>query len=101
MRTVQYFSRFYAWYLYRTNNPKSAIAPWEATKKSFGQARKLLRLGKFLEHIKAASIAADAKGGDAVLKYTTIGRQLGYTGYLLLDNLVTVCVPVGVQAASI
>lgn len=59
-------------------------------KKSFGQARKILRLGKFIEHAKAASVAADSKGGDAVLKYTAVGRQLGYFGYLLLDNISTV-----------
>lgn len=53
-------------------------------------ARKLLRLGKFVEHFKAAAIAADAKGMDAVLKYCAIGRQLGYAGYMLLDNLTVV-----------
>jgi len=27
----------------------------------------------------------DAKGGDAVLKYCAVGRQLGYAMYLSLD----------------
>lgn len=53
-------------------------------------ARKLLRLGKFVEHFKAAAVAADAKGSDAVLKYCTIGRQLGYAGYMAMDNLTVV-----------
>ena len=92
LRTVQYFSRFYAWYLYRTNNPQAAITTWEVTKKQLGTARKLLRLGKFLEHFKAASVAADKTGIDPVLKFCAVGRQLGYAGYLSLDNLCVVCV---------
>lgn len=90
LRTLQYWSRFYAWYLYRTNNPQAKVAQYDAVKKNFGMARKLLRLGKFVEHFKAAAIAADAKGMDAVLKYCAIGRQLGYAGYMLLDNLTVV-----------
>ncbi|GME24560.1 Peroxisomal biogenesis factor 11 [Neofusicoccum parvum] len=87
LRTLQYWSRFYAWYLYRTNTPQTKVAQYDAVKKNFGMARKLLRLGKFVEHFKAAAVAADAKGMDAVLKYCAIGRQLGYAGYMLLDNL--------------
>ncbi|KAE9964950.1 hypothetical protein BLS_007971 [Venturia inaequalis] len=87
LRTLQYFSRFYAWYLYRTNNPAATIAPFESVKKNFGMARKVLRFGKFVEHFKAAAIAMDAKGMDPVLRYAAIGRQLGYAGYLSLDNI--------------
>lgn len=87
LRTLQYFSRFYAWYLYRTNHAQTAIAPFEAVKKQFGLARKLMRLGKFVEHFKAAAQAADAKAMDPVLRYCAVGRQLGYAGYMLLDNL--------------
>ncbi|KAF2870407.1 peroxisomal biogenesis factor [Massariosphaeria phaeospora] len=86
LRTLQYFSRFLAWYLYRTNHAASAIAPFEATKKQFGLTRKLMRVGKFVEHFKAAALASDAQGGDPVLKWTGVGRQLGYAGYMLLDN---------------
>jgi peroxin-11B len=85
LRTLQYFSRFYAWYLYRTNATPAAIAPFEAIKKQFGLARKLMRLGKNIEHFKAAAVAADAKGGDPVKKYLAVGRQLGYGGYLTFD----------------
>jgi peroxin-11B len=90
LRLFQYFSRFYAWYLYRTNNPASAIAPFDAIKKQFGLTRKILRIGKVVEHIKAASLAADSKGGDQVLKYCAVGRQLGYAGYMALDHLTVV-----------
>jgi len=46
-----------------------------------------MRLGKFVEHFKAAAVAADAKSMDPVLKYLAVGRQLGYAGYLLMDNI--------------
>jgi hypothetical protein len=87
LRTLQYFARFYAWYLLRTNRPQASIQPWEAMKKQFGLVRKVLRAGKNVEHFKAAAVAADAKTMDPVLRYTTVGRQLGYAGYLSMDLL--------------
>jgi peroxin-11B len=62
-------------------------------KKSFGLARKCMRFGKFVEHFKAAAVAMDAKGMDPVLRYAAIGRQLGYAGYLTLDNIAAVSKP--------
>ncbi|KAI1095710.1 peroxisomal biogenesis factor 11 [Rostrohypoxylon terebratum] len=87
LRTLQYFSRFYAWYLFRTNGTAAEVAPYEAIKKQFGLARKLLRFGKNVEHLKAAAAAADNKAAvpDAVLRYAAVGRQLGYAGYLTFD----------------
>ncbi|KAF2207928.1 hypothetical protein CERZMDRAFT_114895 [Cercospora zeae-maydis SCOH1-5] len=85
LRTIQYFSRFLAWYLYRTNHPQSTVVIFEQIKKSFGSARKAFRLGKFVEHFKAAAVAADSKAMDPVLKYLAVGRQLGYAFYLALD----------------
>ncbi|TGJ78680.1 hypothetical protein E0Z10_g10080 [Xylaria hypoxylon] len=91
LRLLQYFARFYSWYLLRTNATRAEIAPYEGIKKSFGQARKLLRVGKNVEHVKAAAAAFDsittAKSGDPVLKYAALGRQLGYAGYLTADML--------------
>ncbi len=96
LRTIQYFARFYAWYLLRTNKPASAIAPWEALKKQFGLVRKVLRAGKNVEHMRAAAVAAEAKDGDALLRYMAVGRQLGYAGYLTFD-LATLGDAVGVR----
>jgi len=90
LRTLQYFSRFYAWYLFRTNNPQSSIAPFEAIKKQFGLTRKIMRLGKFVEHIKAAAVATDAKNMDPVLRFCAVGRQLGYAAYMTLDNITAI-----------
>lgn len=85
LRTIQYFARFYAWYLFRTNALPTQIAPWDAIKKQFGLVRKVMRAGKNVEHLRAAAAAADAKTMDPVLRYATVGRQLGYAGYLTLD----------------
>jgi len=85
LRTIQYFARFYAWYLLRTNRPQTAVAPWETLKKQFGMVRKVLRAGKNIEHFRAAAQAADSKTMDPVLRYAAVGRQLGYAGYLSLD----------------
>ncbi|GJC81290.1 peroxisomal biogenesis factor 11 [Colletotrichum tofieldiae] len=85
LRTLQYFARFYAWYLFRTNGSKAEIAPWEAIKKQFGLTRKIMRFGKNIEHLKAAAAASDAKTTDPVLRYAAVGRQLGYAGYLTFD----------------
>ena len=85
LRTIQYFARFYSWYLLRTNASKAQIAPWDALKKQFGLARKIFRAGKNVEHLKAAAAAADSKSMDPVLQYATVGRQLGYAGYLTCD----------------
>jgi len=87
LRTIQYFSRFYAWYLFRTNGTPGEIAPWEVVKKQFGLVRKAMRLGKNVEHLKAAAVAYDSKSLSPVIKYCTVGRQLGYAGYLTLDAL--------------
>jgi len=88
LRLVQYFSRFYAWYLYRTNNPQSAIDPFDAAKKQVGLTRKILRVGKFVEHFRAAATAADSTAVvNPVLKYLAVARQLGYAGYLTLDSM--------------
>jgi len=86
LRLIQYFSRFYAWYLYRTNHPESDFKPYETTKKQLGLTRKILRVGKFVEHFKAAAQAADSRTLDPVLKFLAVSRQLGYAGYLTLDT---------------
>ncbi|KAK0628862.1 peroxisomal biogenesis factor 11 [Bombardia bombarda] len=99
LRTIQYFARFYAWYLLRTNRPSASIAPWEAVKKQFGLVRKVLRAGKNVEHFKAAAVAADQKTMDPVLRYAAVGRQLGYAGYLTFD-LATLLDATGIRKSA-
>ncbi|KEZ43001.1 Peroxisomal biogenesis factor 11 [Scedosporium apiospermum] len=99
LRTIQYFARFYSWYLFRTNGSKTEIAPWDALKRQFGLARKVFRAGKNIEHLKAAAVAADNKTMDPVLRYATVGRQLGYAGYLSCD-LATLLDALGVRKSE-
>ncbi|KAI0824197.1 peroxisomal biogenesis factor 11 [Trametes gibbosa] len=84
-RGIQYFARFFAWLLL-SRGYKIQAARWDALKSHLGLGRKLLRLGKFVENAQAAlrAIAAPGETGERI---TTIGRQLGYFGYLLLDNV--------------
>lgn len=100
LRTIQYFSRFYAWYLYRTNNPLRIIDPWSKLQKQFSLTRKILRIGKFVEHFRAASELYDASlksnSGDNVVRYLQLLRQLGYGGYMLTDTM-TVLDTMGVK----
>lgn len=46
-----------------------------------------MRLGKFVEHFKAAATAYDAKNIDPVVRYLTAARQLGYAGYMTCDTM--------------
>lgn len=82
-RTVQYFSRFLAWFLL-SRGKKVEAARWTALKGHLGIGRKLMRLGKPVEHLQAALRAASSTGevGEQV---TSIGRQLAYFGYLTYD----------------
>lgn len=58
LRLLQYVARFLSWYMLHKGYTASAIAPWDAIKKNFGSARKALRIGKNIEHLKAASTAS-------------------------------------------
>lgn len=51
-------------------------------------SRTVMRIGKPLEHAQAAVKSLDIQ--DSVLKLTTVGRQVGYAGYLVHDMLVWV-----------
>lgn len=87
LRTIQYFSRFLSWYTYRTNSPQSTVALFAAIKTNFGLVRKCLRIGKFVEHLRAAGVATNSTALDPVLRFCSVGRQLGYAGYLFSDML--------------
>lgn len=50
-----------------------------------------MRVGKFIEHIRAGSeiydAAVKAGSGDKVTQYLQVLRQVGYAGYLLCDTM--------------
>ncbi|KAF8740594.1 hypothetical protein AX14_007976 [Amanita brunnescens Koide BX004] len=85
-RAIQYFARFYAWYLL-TKGDKSHADRWTALKAHLGTARKLLRLGKPIEHLQAAlrAVLTTAPAGEHL---TTIGRQISYFFFLSYDAIV-------------
>lgn len=85
-RAVQYFARFVAWYLLSKGKTVDA-ARWNALKSHLALARKLLRLGKPVEHLQLALKAAMAAAPPAE-QMSTIARQLAYFGYLSFDALV-------------
>ncbi|KAJ3936340.1 MAG: peroxisomal biogenesis factor 11 [Lentinula lateritia] len=87
-RAIQYFARFYAWFLLRKGD-KEAAARWNALKIHLATARKLLRLGKPFEHLQAGLKAA-LISGPAGEQITTIGKQIAYFAYLSFDALVWV-----------
>jgi peroxin-11B len=69
-------------------------------KTQFGLTRKVLRIGKFIEHFRAASEIYDAsqksRNGDKVTHYLQLLRQFGYGGYMLFDSM-TVLDALGVK----
>jgi len=85
-RTIQYFSRFLAWFLISRGYKERAVR-WNALKSALGLGRKMMRIGKPLEHLQAALRAAQSTGhmGEQI---ATIGRQLAYAGYLTYDSIV-------------
>lgn len=87
LRFVQYLARFLSYYLLRKGYSAKALAPWSAIKAQFGMARKLMRVGKNVEHLKEAGRLAGTKNVDPVLRYTAIARQLSYFTYLTLDSV--------------
>lgn len=85
-RTVQYFARFLAWYL-QSRGQNLQATRWTALKSHLALARKLMRLGKPVEHLQAALRAAQT-AGDVGEQLATIGRQISYFGYLVYDAVV-------------
>ncbi|GBE77920.1 peroxisomal biogenesis factor [Sparassis latifolia] len=89
-RAVQYFSRFFAWLLLSRGDKLNA-ARWNALKAHLTLGRKLMRLGKPLEHLQAALRALHSpihSSTELGEQLTTIARQLSYFGYLMYDSFV-------------
>ncbi|KAI9284626.1 peroxisomal biogenesis factor 11 [Umbelopsis sp. AD052] len=85
-RTIQYFSRFYAWHLFRQGASKETVARWNGLKTNLASGRKLFRLFKPIEFGKGAVAALNVN--DSVLRATGALRQLGYFGYFFVEMFV-------------
>lgn len=89
LRSVQYFSRFYCWYLHRAQHSQNGIN-LQAIANQFEVTRKILRIGTFIEKFNAASTAYSRNSTDALLRYLTAAHNIGYGGYLALDNIIAI-----------
>ncbi|KAL2888141.1 Peroxisomal biogenesis factor 11 (PEX11) [Ceratocystis lukuohia] len=86
IRCLQYFGRFYTWYLLRTNGTKAQIAPWEAVKKQLGLVRKIMRAGKSADHFRSLMGLIQNKTQEPVLRYMNMMHALCFTIYLSFDS---------------
>ncbi|CAJ0631798.1 16040_t:CDS:2 [Entrophospora sp. SA101] len=89
-RTVQYFARFLVWYFKRQGYTKETIQRFANLKSTLGLSRKLMRLGKPMEHLQNTSKAFNET--DEFAKFTTVGRQLSYAAYLSFDTFAWVII---------
>ncbi|KAH6989670.1 peroxisomal biogenesis factor 11 [Ilyonectria sp. MPI-CAGE-AT-0026] len=85
LRLTQYWARLCAWFLSRSNSLPGTIATWKLLMKQAALIRKLSRLGNNVEYFRAAFQTFAAKDQDSVIRYTSMGRQLGFAGYLTCD----------------
>jgi len=85
-RAVQYLSRFLVWY-FLNKGDKAGAARWNALKSHLGTARKLLRLGKPVEHLQAA-LRLSLASAPPIEQITAVSRQIAYFGYLSHDAFV-------------
>ncbi|KAI8147465.1 peroxisomal biogenesis factor 11 [Fennellomyces sp. T-0311] len=85
-RLVQYFARFYAFYLLRNGAPKEAIQRWSDLKLNIGNARKFFRLFKQFEFAQAGVKSLSIQ--DEVLKVTAVVKQAGMFFYYCTEAVV-------------
>ncbi|KAI9319421.1 peroxisomal biogenesis factor 11 [Dichotomocladium elegans] len=78
-RLVQYFARFYAFYLYRQGATKETIQRWADLKQHIGNGRKFFRLLKPIEFVQTSVHTLTVK--DEVMRLTTIIKHLGNALY--------------------
>ncbi|KAI9353106.1 peroxisomal biogenesis factor 11 [Pilaira anomala] len=85
-RLVQYFARFYAFYLFRNGAPKDTIQRWVDLKTHLGNGRKFFRLLKPVEFAQTGLKSLAIK--DEVLRYTAVAKQIGMAFYYLTEVFV-------------
>ncbi|KAI7861485.1 peroxisomal biogenesis factor 11 [Spinellus fusiger] len=78
-RLVQYFARFYVFYLLRTNGPQAAVQRWSELKSHLGNARKFFRLMKPVEFAHTGIKSLSIK--DETIRAGTFVKQFGYFFY--------------------
>lgn len=87
-RFVQYFARFYAFYLFRHGAPKETIQRWVDLKTHLGNGRKFFRLLKPVEFAHTGVKSLTIK--DEILRFTAVAKQIGMAFYYLTEVFVLV-----------
>lgn len=82
-RLVQYFARFYAFYLFRSGAPKDTIQRWVELKTHLGNGRKFFRLLKPVEFAQTGVKSLTIR--DEVLRYTAVAKQIGMAFYYITE----------------
>ncbi|KAI8372391.1 peroxisomal biogenesis factor 11 [Blakeslea trispora] len=85
-RLVQYFARFYAFYLFRTGAPKDVVQRWTNLKTHLGNGRKFFRLLKPVEFAQTGVKSLALR--DEVLRYTAVAKQAGMFFYYMSEVFV-------------
>ncbi|KAI9481308.1 MAG: peroxisomal biogenesis factor 11 [Benjaminiella poitrasii] len=85
-RLVQYFARFYAFYLFRNGAPKEVIQRWVDLKSHLGNGRKFFRLLKPVEFAQTGVKSLALK--DEVLRATAVAKQAGMFFYYISEVFV-------------
>ncbi|CAO3637234.1 unnamed protein product [Cunninghamella blakesleeana] len=99
-RLIQYFSRFYVFYLTRQGASKVDIERWVELKQHLANARKFFRLLKPIEFAQSAIKAVGTQ--DEVLRVTGILKQVGMGLYysaevIVLANAINFYKPKNIQ----
>ncbi|KAI8329949.1 peroxisomal biogenesis factor 11 [Chlamydoabsidia padenii] len=84
-RLVQYFSRFYVFYLTRTGASTDVIKRWAELKGHLGNARKFFRLLKPIEFAQSGIKGLSLQ--DPVLRATTVIKQAGMFLYYTTEAI--------------
>lgn len=87
-RLVQYFARFYAFYLFRNGAPKDTIQRWVNLKTHLGNGRKFFRLLKPVEFAQTGVKSLSIR--DEVLRFTAVAKQTGMFFYYMSEVFVLV-----------
>lgn len=87
LRTIQYWSRFYSYILFRKGYSKDAILFWKTLQATVGLSRKLFRAGKPLLFLKIAGAQYSNKTQDPILRYTALVKSICYAIYFTTDTI--------------
>jgi hypothetical protein len=84
IRTVQYFCKFYAWFLERKGAPKADFARYAGVTSSLSTTRKAIRVGKFVDQFQSA-LKAHASIADDLTRWFAVLKAVSYGLWLIFD----------------